>query len=75
LLASGNFEVLITGDRNIFFQQNVPKLGIAVIVLEAESIRLVHTKPLMAKVLALLETIQAVKSIKSQPDSALNFHQ
>jgi predicted nuclease of predicted toxin-antitoxin system len=57
-VATGKFDVFVTGDRNLSFQQNVPNLSIAVIVLEAESIRLVHTKALMEKVLTLLRTIQ-----------------
>ena len=50
-LAQTEFDVFMTGDRNLFFQQNPANLGIAVIVLEAETIRLAQTKALMPKVL------------------------
>lgn len=57
-LAQGSFEVFITGDRNLSFQQNLPRFSLAVVVLKAESIRLVHTQPLMPKLLALLPSLQ-----------------
>ena len=58
-LAQAQFEVFITGDRNIAFQQNLPTFRIAVIVLEAPTIRLVDTIPLMPKVLAVLSALAA----------------
>lgn len=56
-LAQADFQVFITGDRNLSFQQNVPRFALAVVVLHAASIRLVHTRPLMPKVLALLPSL------------------
>ena len=56
-LAQDQFQVFITGDRNLSFQQNLPRFAIAVAVLKAESIRLIHTRPLMPKVLALLPSL------------------
>jgi len=57
-VAQDYFEVFLTGDRNLTFQQTLNKFNIAVIVLQAESIQLLHTLPLMPKVLALLPTLQ-----------------
>ena len=57
-LSQTQFEVFITGDRNLSFQQNLPQFALAVLVLKAESIRLIHTRPLMPKVLELLPTLQ-----------------
>src|SRR5688572_33482724 len=57
LAGQNNFAAFITADRNLSFQQNVPKLPIAVIVLQAPGIQLRHTLPLMSKVLALLPSI------------------
>jgi predicted nuclease of predicted toxin-antitoxin system len=57
-LAQTEFQVFITGDRNLSFQQNLPQFTIAVVVLKAESTRLVHTRPLMPKVLALLPSLK-----------------
>jgi len=57
-LAQRDFQVFITGDSNLSFQQNLPAFSIAVVVLQAESIRLIHTRPLMPKVLAVLPSLQ-----------------
>ena len=58
-LAHSDFQVFITADRNVSFQQNLANFSIAVVVLKAASIRLVHTRPLMAKVLAILPSLKA----------------
>ena len=57
-LAERDFQVFITGDRNLSFQQNLPRFALAVVVLKAESIRLVHTRPLMPKLLAILPSLK-----------------
>jgi predicted nuclease of predicted toxin-antitoxin system len=54
VLAAAEFDVFITVDRNLSFQQNVPQFDIAVIVLEAPSNRLADLKPLAPKILAIL---------------------
>ena len=53
-LAEAEFDVFITVDRNLSFQQNLPQFNIAVIVLQAPSNRLADLKPLASKVLAIL---------------------
>lgn len=58
LAAQNHFDLFLTGDRNLAFQQNAGKLQIAVIVLEAPGIQLHHTLPLMPKVLALLPALR-----------------
>ncbi len=55
-LAEAEFDVLITVDRNLSFQQNLPQFNIAVIVLQAPSNRLADLKPLAPDVLAILAT-------------------
>lgn len=55
-LAEAEFDVFITVDRNLSFQQNLPQFNIAVIVLQAPSNRLADLKPLAPKVLAILAT-------------------
>ena len=57
-MAERQFDVFLTGDRNLAFQQNLTKFNLAVIVLEAQSTRFSDTAPLMAQVLAVLATIQ-----------------
>jgi Domain of unknown function (DUF5615) len=54
-LAAAEFDVFITVDRNLSFQQNLPQFDIAVIVLQASSNRLADLKPLAPNILAILE--------------------
>ncbi len=56
-LAEAEFDVFITVDRNLSFQQNLPKFDIAVLVLHATSNRLADLKPLTPKILATLPTL------------------
>jgi hypothetical protein len=44
-LSEKEFDVFITVDRNLSFQQNLPKFSIAVLVLKAYSNRLADLKP------------------------------
>lgn len=53
-LAETEFDVFITIDRNLLFQQNLPQFDIAVIVLQAPSNRLAELKPLVSLVLVIL---------------------
>jgi predicted nuclease of predicted toxin-antitoxin system len=53
-LAEKEFDVFITVDRNLSFQQNPPKFNIAVLVLHASSNRLADLKPLVPKILSTL---------------------
>ena len=55
--AAVTFDVVLTADRNIEFQQNLPTLPIAVVVLVANSNRLESLEPLIPQVLELLETL------------------
>ena len=57
--AEQEFDVLLTGDTNLSFQQNVTSFNIAVIVLQAQSTRLADTIELIAEVLKLLPTIRS----------------
>ncbi|NCJ08398.1 hypothetical protein GS597_18170 [Synechococcales cyanobacterium C] len=56
-LAAADFDVFITVDRNLSFQQNLPAFDIAVIILKVPSNRLVDLKPLIPQVLAILFTV------------------
>lgn len=62
--AQERFDVFLTGDRNLSFQQNVSRLNIAVIVLEAGSTRLIDTLRMIPYVLKTLETIQPGQVIR-----------
>ncbi|MCC6532655.1 MAG: hypothetical protein IT531_08910 [Burkholderiales bacterium] len=51
-LAPQQFDVFLTVDRNLSFQQNLPAVSIAVIVLRARSNRLADLQPLVQELLA-----------------------
>ena len=45
-LAADPFDIFVTVDRNLSFQHHLPRFSIAVIVLRAQSNRLVDLRPL-----------------------------
>ena len=53
-VAAKEFDVFVTVDRNLSFQQNLPAFAIAVIVLRAKSNRLADLRPLVPELLASL---------------------
>jgi hypothetical protein len=55
--AEGDFDVLITVDRNLSFQQRLIDFRLAVIVLKAPSNRLQDLVPLVPRVLQTIPTI------------------
>jgi hypothetical protein len=56
--ASGKYDVLVTVDQNLQYQQNLKTLAIAIIVLKAERSTYPMLKPLMPQVLETLEKIK-----------------
>lgn len=57
-LAAEQFNVFVTVDRNLAFQQNIGPSKIAVIVLRAKSNRLSDLKPLIPALIAAIETVK-----------------
>ena len=57
-LAEKEFDVFLTVDRNISFQQNIINFEITIIVLCAKSNRVSDLKPLIEKVLKILPSIE-----------------
>jgi hypothetical protein len=57
-LAEHDFDVFITVDRNLSFQQKLPKFNIAVLVLYAPSNRLADLRVLAPKILSTLPTLK-----------------
>ena len=55
--AEREFDVFVTVDRNLPYQQNLPKFNLAVLILRAPTNRLVDLKPLVPHILAILPTI------------------
>lgn len=58
-LAGGQFDVFVTVDRNLSFQQNVVSYPIAVIVLRAKTNRLVDLKPLAPRLVAAIQSARS----------------
>lgn len=61
-LVAQQFDVFLTVDRNLSFQQNLPAVEIAVVVLRARSNRLADLQPLVPELLSQipLATVGAV---------------
>lgn len=55
--AAAEFDVLVTMDGNLEFQQDVKSLPISVLVVEAPSNRLEHLQPLVPAILSALNEI------------------
>ena len=56
--ASREFQVLLTGDQNLEFQQNPATLPISVIILVAVNNRIETLRPLIPQ---LLETLRSIR--------------
>jgi hypothetical protein len=54
--AQGTFEVLVTMDRNLEFQQNVSPLNLCVALALAPSNRMVDLRPIVSAILQAIET-------------------
>jgi hypothetical protein len=52
--ASAQFDVFVTADRNLTFQQNLTSFPIAVVVLDAKTNRLADLRPLVPNALAAI---------------------
>ena len=57
--AEKEFDVFVTVDRNLSFQQHLPKFNIAVLVLRARSNRLSDLRPLVPAILAGFAALKA----------------
>jgi hypothetical protein len=57
-LAEQQFDVFITVDRNLSFQQNLPQFSVAVLVLRSTSNRLADLRPLVPQILITLLTLR-----------------
>ena len=68
--AAGRFDVLLTVDRSIAFQQNLRGLSIGVLAMVVPSNRLVDIRPLMAQVRRDLSKVRAgqVLRVSSRED-------
>ena len=53
-LAQAQFDVFVTVDRNLSFQQHLPQFNVAVIVLQARTNRLEDLRPLVPRLRGIL---------------------
>lgn len=58
-LAEERFDVLVTTDKNLSFQQNVPRFTLGIVVLRARSARLRHLRELVPMLLQVLPEVRA----------------
>jgi hypothetical protein len=63
-LAEGRFDVFITVDRNLSFQQHLPKYNVGVIVIQSRSNRIDDLKPLVPAILSALPKCRAGRLIR-----------
>ncbi len=61
--AEKEFDVFVTVDRNLSYQQNIPKFDIAVLVLRARTNRLADLIPLVPKIVDSLDGLQKGKAV------------
>ena len=57
-LTSQQFDVFVTVDQNLSYQQNLSGKSIAVIVLQGKTNRLADLKPLVSSLLAAIDSAQ-----------------
>jgi predicted nuclease of predicted toxin-antitoxin system len=63
-LAEADFEVFLTVDRNLSFQQDVSRFKVAVVVLVAKGNRYQDLQPLIEKLLAVLVDVAPGKLVR-----------
>jgi hypothetical protein len=73
---SAGFEVFVTADQGIPYQQNLEAIGMATVILVARTNRLADLEPLMPRVVEALTSIRPgdvlrVASPFSEPDAAV----
>jgi hypothetical protein len=64
-LAAAQFDVFVTVDRSLSFQQNLVAFSIAVVVLQAKTNRLADLRPLVPSLLSVIRSapIGAVQTV------------
>lgn len=62
--ASAAFDVVVTADQRLEFQQNLAALPIAVIVLVAPTNRMQSLEPLIPNLLRALDTLEPNKLVR-----------
>ncbi len=65
---AAGFEVFVTPDRKLEYQQNIPRIGLAVVVVRAHTNRIEDIAPLVPRLLEVLPEVRAgtVTHVESQ---------
>jgi hypothetical protein len=63
-LAAEKFDIFVTVDRNLAKQHDLSQYDLAIIVLVARSNRMADLRPLVAKLLATLNTAKAGEAVE-----------
>ena len=58
-LAAAEFDVFVTVDRNLPFQQHLPKFAIAVVLLRGKSNRIADLVPLVPELVSVIPNAKA----------------
>lgn len=67
-LVAGNFDVFVTVDRNLSYQQNLKALPFAIVILHAHTNRLADLRPLVPGLLVAIETApDGAATVVAQP--------
>ena len=66
-LIAGHYDVFVTVDRNLMFQQRIANLTFGVVVLHGQSNRLSDLEPLVPPLLAKLQAIRAGQILHVTP--------
>ncbi len=64
-LMAGRFEIIITTDKNLPFQQNLSRRGLAAIILPSNRIRIL--KRIMTEIAAAIDTIHPGEAVELNP--------
>lgn len=69
LRATGRFDVLVTMDRNLQFQQNLAAAGVGIVLIRAASNRMRDLRPLIPEILQSLSGLRAgeVRQVGAHP--------
>jgi predicted nuclease of predicted toxin-antitoxin system len=66
-LAEGEFDVFLTVDRNLSFQNEVARFNLAVVVLRAKGNRLSDLRPLIPELLSVLGAVGPGQVVRVGP--------
>jgi len=67
--ASQVFDVLVTTDQRMRYQQNMPRFSIGVVVIESRDTRLIHLRPLLPQMRDAIATVEPGQVVIVSPPS------